>query len=241
MDKLGGVGGVYSAGGVSHHYFNYQEVKIMSCTRTKIIAQAQEWIGLNEADGSHKKIIDIYNSYTPRARGYKVQYTDAWCATFVSAVAIACNATDIIPTECSCNQMIALFKKLGIWVESDAHKPKPGDIIFYDWQDSGSGDNKGSSDHVGFVEAVVGDSVTVAEGNFKNAVGRRLIKVNGKYIRGYGVPEYDADAVKPNDTPTESPEEDEKPQEDEIDIEGMCRIGKWIVKLIRWLFAKMKT
>ena len=164
----------------------------MPTTRNKIIAQAQAWIGCKESDGSHKKIIDTYNSHTPLARGYKVSYTDAWCATFVTACAIKCGATDIIPKECSCNKMIELFKNLGSWVESDAYVPTTGDIIFYDWEDTGAGDNVGVSDHVGFVEKVSGDTITVIEGNYNNACQRRTLKVNARYIRGYGVPKYDA-------------------------------------------------
>lgn len=168
----------------------------MSCTRTQIINQAREWIGYNEADGSHKKIIDLYNSHKPLARGYKLKYTDAWCAGTVSALAIACNATDIIPTEVSCAKLIELAKAKGIWVEADNYIPLPGDLILYDWQDNGNGDNKGNPDHIGICESVVGDTITVIEGNYQNAVGRRLMRVNGKYIRGYITPKYDAEPVK---------------------------------------------
>lgn len=165
----------------------------MSCTREKIVAQARSWIGCKESDGSHKTIIDTYNSHKPLARGYKLKYTDAWCAGFASACAIACGATDIIPTEVSCQKQIALFQSKGIWVEDDAYTPQPGDFIFYDWQDTGSGDNKGNSDHVGIVEKVVDGVITVIEGNCSNAVKRRTLKVNGKYIRGYGVPKYNSE------------------------------------------------
>lgn len=164
----------------------------MSYLRTKVVEQAKAWLGYNEADGSHKKIIDIYNSHKPLARGYKVRYIDQWCATTVSAVSIALGYTKIIPTECSCTKMIEMFKKIGRWVENDAYIPKPGDILFYDWDDNGKGDNKNGPDHVGIVEKVVGNTITVIEGNYKNAVTRREIAVNGKYIRGYGVPKYDA-------------------------------------------------
>ena len=166
----------------------------MSCTRSKIVAQAQAWVGLNEADGSHKKIVDIYNSHKPLARGYKLKYTDSWCSGTVSAAAIACGATDIIPTEVGCQKHIELFKAKGIWVENDAYIPQPGDIMFYDWQDSGVGDNTGNSDHVGIVEKVENGAITVIEGNYDNAVKRRTIQVNGKYIRGYGVPKYNEEA-----------------------------------------------
>ncbi len=156
----------------------------------RVVRQAQAWIGRKEADGSHKQIIDIYNSHKPLARGYAVKYTDAWCAAFVSAVAIRCGVTDIIPTECSCGQMLILFKIIGELVEDDAYRPSPGDVIFYDWQDSGAGDNTGWPDHVGIVEKVEGTSITVIEGNKNNAVGRRMLQVNGRYIRAYGVPRY---------------------------------------------------
>jgi hypothetical protein len=166
----------------------------MSKLASKVVEQAKAWIGRKESDGSHKEIIDVYNSHTPRARGYKVSYTDPWCATFVSAVAVKLGYTDIMPTECSCNKMIELYKKLGVWVEDENRTPNPGDILFYDWEDNGKGDNKGNSDHVGIVEKVSGGNITIIEGNYSNSVKRRTLKVNGKYIRGYAVPKYDSEA-----------------------------------------------
>ena len=161
--------------------------------RAKVVSIAQSYIGCKESDGSHKKIIDLYNSHKPLARGYAVKYTDAWCSTFASAVAIAAGLTGIIPTECGCEKHIALFKALGSWQENDAYVPAPGDYIFYDWQDGtnyADTDNTGAADHVGIVEKVSGQTITVIEGNYSNAVKRRTLAVNGRYIRGYGVPKY---------------------------------------------------
>jgi hypothetical protein len=163
---------------------------------SEVVAQASSWLGCKESDGSHKKIIDVYNGHKPLARGYAVKYTDAWCATFVSAVAIKLGYTDLIPTECGCPQMITLFQKLGAWVENENRTPNPGDIIFYDWADNGVGDNLGCSDHVGIVEKVSGGVITVIEGNYSNSVKRRALSVNGRYIRGYGVPKYDKETVE---------------------------------------------
>ena len=78
--------------------------------RQKVVATAESYVGCKEADGSHRKIIDLYNSHKPLARGYAVKYTDAWCSTFASAEAIACGLTDIFPTECGCEKHIQLFK-----------------------------------------------------------------------------------------------------------------------------------
>lgn len=169
----------------------HKEVKkSLSYSRNVIVKQAKSWIGCKESDGTHKQIIDVYNAHTPLARGYSVKYTDAWCATFVSAVSIKCGYTAIIPTECGCDEMIKLFQQLGEWQEDDSYTPAAGDVIFYDWQDSGSGDNTGGADHVGIVEKVSGSTITVIEGNYSDSVKRRTMKVNGKYIRGYGVPKY---------------------------------------------------
>lgn len=176
----------------------------MAKTANNILNIARGWIGRKESNGTHKEIIDVYNAHKPLARGYKVKYTDSWCATFVSACAIKCGYTDIIPTECSCNQMIKGFQKIGRWCEDDSHVPSPGDVIFYDWQDSGKGDNKGSSDHVGIVEKVEGSTITIIEGNKSDAVGRRKLQVNGRYIRGYGLPKYDANATNTSAAPAPS-------------------------------------
>ena len=44
----------------------------MSYDRTAVVNQAKAWLGYNEADGSHRAIIDLYNTQNPRPRGYKV-------------------------------------------------------------------------------------------------------------------------------------------------------------------------
>ncbi len=172
--------------------------------RQSLVKAAQAWLGCRESDGSHRKIIDLYNAHQPLARGYRVQYADAWCATFVSAAAIAANLTDIIPTECGCDRQIALFKNMGRWQENDAYAPCPGDVIYYDWSDNGAGNCTGPADHVGIVASCDGKTVTVIEGNIADAVGYRKIAVNGRYIRGYGVPDYAGKAGrsvdKSNDT-----------------------------------------
>jgi LysM repeat protein len=164
--------------------------------RSYVAGIIKGWHGKKEADGSFKEIIDLYNSHKPLARGYKVKYTDEWCATTISAVAIKAGYTDIIPTECGCEKLVELAKGMGIWVENDAYVPQVADIILYDWDDSGSGDNKGHSDHIGMVTAVSGNTLTIEEGNMGCAVGTRKLKVNDRYIRGYVTPKYSKKATK---------------------------------------------
>ena len=87
--------------------------------------------------------------------------------------------------------MIELFKKLGVYIENENRTPKVGDIVFYDWQDNGKGDNKGTPDHVGIVADVSRETFMVIEGNYNNAVKERVLQVNGKYLRGFATPRYD--------------------------------------------------
>ena len=103
--------------------------------------------------------------------------------------------TDIAPTECSCSRMIELYKRLGRWQEADSYAPKIGDVIMYDWQDKGVGDNTGAPDHVGIVVAVNGTSLTILEGNKSEALAYRALNVNGRYIRGYCLPDYASKAT----------------------------------------------
>lgn len=157
--------------------------------RRKVCEQAEYWLGRKESDGSHRVIIDVYNAI-PLPGGYKLSYTDPWCAGFVSAVGAACGLSDIIFPDCNCDAMINKYRAAGRWMENDAYLPKCGDVIFYDWDDSGAGDNVGSSDHVGLVLSVTGESVSVIEGNCSDMVKIRTIQRNGRFIRGYGLPDY---------------------------------------------------
>lgn len=166
----------------------------MSKTRAAVVELARTWLGKNETDGSYKSIIDIYNSQKNFPRGTKMQYNWAWCACTWSALAIKLGYTDIMPVEISCYYLIQKAKEMGIWQENDAYVPQPGDAVIYDWDDNGVGDNTGNPDHIGTVETVNESSKTfvVIEGNYSNSVKRRTMGINGRYIRGFICPKYDA-------------------------------------------------
>lgn len=173
---------------------------------SKVVAQAKAWLGLNESNGGHKEIIDIYNSQRPLPRGYKLTLRDPWCAGFTTAVAVKLGYTDIIPCECSCSRLIALAKEMGIWVEDESVTPKLGWLALYDWNDNGKGDNKGDPEHVGYVAEVSGGKIYVVEGNYDGSdadkidgVEVRPLEINGKFLRGYIAPKYDEEETV--DTP----------------------------------------
>lgn len=179
-------------------------------SRNEVVKLAQSWVGLNEKDGTYKKIIDIYNSQTTFPRGCKMKYSWAWCACTWSAIAIKLGYQDIMPIEISCYYLLEKAKKMDIWVENDGYVPKPGDAVLYDWGDNGIGDNVGTPDHIGVIERIDRDAgyFVVIEGNYNDQVKRRTVSINGKYIRGFITPKYtndetsepDMSAGKPVDT-----------------------------------------
>lgn len=158
--------------------------------RWQVVKTAEQYLGCNEADNSHCFIIDRYNAHEPLAVDYVVQPNDSWCATFVSAVSIELGLTQIIPTECSCERQIGLFKSLGTWEEDDSRIPLPGDIIYYDWDETNPGDATGWSDHVGIVVGTKWPFIKVIEGNKDDAVSYRILLINDIHIRGFGKPDY---------------------------------------------------
>jgi len=64
---------------------------------------------------------------------------------------------------------------------------RPGDLIFFDWDDGGQ---DGSSDHVGIVEKVENGRVYTVEGNSGDSVRQNSYPVGYYEIYGYGTPAY---------------------------------------------------
>jgi len=158
--------------------------------RMSVVDTACGWAGVREDDGSHRAIIDLYNTLDPLPQDYRVTYDDAWCAAFVSAAALECGMTDILPPECSCSRQIKLFQDLGRWEEDDGYVPLPGDIIYYDWDFPRSLDCTGWPEHVGIVVGTWGPYIRVMEGNKDDDASFRTIFQNDWCVRGYGLPDY---------------------------------------------------
>lgn len=147
-----------------------------------ILNQAKSYLGVRQGDKRHKALIDKYNEVKPLPVGYKMKYTDDWCAAFVSVIADAANASKLTGRECGVHRFTKLFKNNGIWL--GVVKPKPGDIIVFDWQ------KNGWMDHIGFVERVNGNQVTTIEGNTSRRVARRTYAYNDWRVNGYARPKY---------------------------------------------------
>lgn len=163
--------------------------------RNLYVNTAISHLGAVEGTDAHREIVNLYNQLNPLPRGHRLTMTDDWCAGYISAMAVEANLTDIICCECSCSQLIRLFDAIGGWMETDSYVPKKGDLIIYDWDDSGSGENTGAPEHVGIVASVTSTTIKVIEGNYKNTVGYRTININGRYIRGFCLPDYASKAT----------------------------------------------
>lgn len=159
--------------------------------RLQVVQTAQGWLGSKEGTDNHKEILRIYNTHRPLAQGYEVRDDDSWCATFGSTVAIQCGLTNIIPTECSCERQINLFRDMGCWEEKDDYIPLPGDYIYYTLKNPSMGDSTAWSDHVGIVVGTWHGFIKVIEGNNGGSVKYRVIPVDDPRIRGFALPDYE--------------------------------------------------
>lgn len=136
---------------------------------------AKQYIGTVTGSNVHHAIIDYYNNnIRPLPRGYRVKYSDSWCATFVSVIMKMCGGINP-PFECSVQKMYNNAKQRGYLVSV----PVAGDFIVYNW----NGDNW--LDHVGIIESVSGNNYRVIEGNYNNAVRTRQIAKTSKNIAGF--------------------------------------------------------
>lgn len=163
--------------------------------RNQYVNKAKEYLGASEGSSKHHEIVDIYNSQNPLPVGYAVKYTDDWCATFTSAMAVLCDLTDIILPECSCTRMCALYEAVS-GKKSTSYSPKTGDLIIYDW-DPASGNGP---EHIGIIVSNSGGNLRVIEGNKNNTVEYRDISTSYDYIYCYLAPDYASKATGTEDT-----------------------------------------
>lgn len=76
--------------------------------------------------------------------------------------------------------------------DKGSYTPKPGDLIFFDWQQSWNGNlsgiqiGNGVIDHVGIVEKVQGGQVYTIEGNSSDDVRSRQYSLSSCKVVGYG-------------------------------------------------------
>lgn len=163
--------------------------------RERYIEVANRYVGMEQYSVQHREILDAYNGYVPLPRGYKVTARDSYCMTFCSAIAIMTGMDDIFPIECGVGEAQKKAVSMGIWNEDDAYIPEPGDLVLFDWNDTGSGDNKGWPTHVAIVTGVdIDDELIhlINPNDSEHGVSEWSIPIDGKNIRGFIMPDYAA-------------------------------------------------
>ena len=105
-----------------------------------------------------------------------------WCAIFCSWCADQCGYIEagILPKFAVVGDGASWFKARHRW-SGRGYSPKPGDFIFFDFEQDGV------LDHVGIVESCDGKTVTTIEGNAGNACKRLSYSVRSHSIAGYGL------------------------------------------------------
>lgn len=153
-------------------------------TRKQILETALRYADVPEGSAAHGYLVDTYNSIRPLPRGYKVKYTDPWCAVYVSAIMKLAGMSNF-PHECGVFEMKKKFEKSNEEYEFSA-KTKlvlPADLIFF------------KHSHVGFVLHFGATKVFTLEGNACDKVMRRTYDISDPSIMGYGIIEMPLDAV----------------------------------------------
>ncbi len=120
----------------------------------------------------------------PYWRWYGFNYRVEWCAAFISWLANELGYLNtLIPKTASVPTMVRWFRANG-QLQRKTYEPKPGEIIFFDWNVDGH------PDHVGLVEKVENGRIYTIEGNSKDECKRRDYPITSKYVHSYGTPLY---------------------------------------------------
>lgn len=160
----------------------------MAKTNDEYLTTCKKYLGTIEGTAKHREIVDMFNSCTLKT--FPISYSDAWCSAFISAMAIECGCTDIIPISANCDEMYKKGVVMGIAIPKDKWTPKMGDIVFYDWN------LNGELDHVGVVDTMSKNIIHVLEGNKNDSVSYRDINYENATITKIIRPRYKTGSKK---------------------------------------------
>ena len=176
----------------------FEDVTLSGNWSRDFLAIAETQIGYAEstsnyevqANGTSRKGYSRYGAW------YGIPYGD-WCAMFCSfCLSYAGVDSKLMPFDANCPNWIAKLsdEKLDLYHPAGDYVPKPGDLVFFDWDsyDPRHIESR-SADHVGLVKELVYDSETKAlegiktiEGNSGNQVAVRSYKIDHTALMGYG-------------------------------------------------------
>lgn len=144
-----------------------------------LLAVAKTQLGYQESENNYIVTQEgEKKGYTRYGQWYGDAYGD-WDAVYVAFCLYYANIEDL-SREADCQSWVELLAEKGIYRSAADHRPKAGDIIFFDYD----GDVK--AEHVGIVESVE-DGICTIEGDVFRQVSRCSYDSLDQSIMGYGV------------------------------------------------------
>ena len=153
-----------------------------------VLTIAKSQLGYQE---SRKNVIldenGVLRGYTRYGEWYGDHYGD-WCGMFVS-FCLHYAGVDGFPQESSCTEWIALLQEQELYRPAAEYTPKPGDVIFFDWDQPVDAQD---ADHVGIVAELIPATeetpaqIRTIEGNSTEQVEYKTYNADDVTILGYG-------------------------------------------------------
>ena len=158
-----------------------------------LLTVAESQLGYGESEANYALTpTEAVKGYTRYGAWYGIPYGD-WCAMFVSfCIRWADIDAPYMPIDCNCANWILVLQEEGMYAPEASYLPKPGDLVFYDFN------HDEHADHVGIVEALdtETDTLLTIEGNRTNAVELFTQKLSEARVLGWGIlPEQPADYI----------------------------------------------
>jgi len=154
----------------------------MATDVTKILDIAADEVGYHE--GRSNGHWDNHQRYSPAVPGLEWSQNQAWCATFVSWLALKAGLEDLYPRTASCFTGVNWFKNKGRFSEY----PAVGAQVFY---------GSGGGSHTGIVYKYDATYIYTYEGNTNadgsaegDGVYKKKHERRDSYVYGYGYPEF---------------------------------------------------
>lgn len=186
----------------------FADVELTGVWAEDVLAIAKSQLGYQESTRNYDVWEDgTTHGYTRYGHWYGSPYGD-WCAMFASfCIAYAGVDEEAMPLNWGCRTWIADLSQpeLDLYRPAADYTPKPGDLIFFDWEDA-EGNSDDLSDHVGIVAELIPQTeetparIKTIEGNSSNQVKYNTYDQADTQILGYGViPENPAN-LEPTET-----------------------------------------
>lgn len=162
----------------------FAHVNLTGIWEQDVISIAQTQLGYTESTRNYVVSEDnsIYG-YTRYGDWYGIPYGD-WCAMYAS-FCLKYAGVENMPLDSVVRSWVESLTVLQLYHKAEVYEPKPGNLIFFDW------DHNGLSDHVGLVVELIpaeGDKsaqVKTIEGNNGNSVKYFYYDIDDSDIIGY--------------------------------------------------------